>query len=162
MTRPTDTASRGWSDVRDRLARLADVFGPGTLEPPLTPGEPAALETRLRVELPGDHTADGGGFFPLIDEDGGRMGFARWHRRRLDDAEEQAMRGARRCGGRGASRERGDRPSDHPATIRAGPHEPRPRNEIPHLPGYSSGGGGRTWTRTCRRYAPNSAKFRRA
>jgi hypothetical protein len=43
----------------------------------------------------GDHTADGGGFFPLVDDDGRRMGFARWYRRWLDEAEEQVMRDAR-------------------------------------------------------------------
>ncbi|MEV5326383.1 hypothetical protein AB0K67_19720 [Nonomuraea sp. NPDC052634] len=48
-----------------------------------------------RGQMWGDHTADGGGFFPLVDDDGRRMGFARWYRRWLDEAEEQVMRDAR-------------------------------------------------------------------
>ncbi|GGL89508.1 hypothetical protein GCM10012279_03920 [Micromonospora yangpuensis] len=54
-----------WSDVRERLARLAaapaagEVFGAGAhewvVEPPLTPAELAEVESQLRVELPGEY-----------------------------------------------------------------------------------------------------------
>ncbi|MEO3777196.1 SMI1/KNR4 family protein [Micromonospora sp. B11E3] len=54
-----------WSDVRQRLARLAvtaatgEVFGAYAhewqVEPPLTPAELAELEGQLRVELPGEY-----------------------------------------------------------------------------------------------------------
>lgn len=37
-----------------------------------------------------DDTADGGGFRPLLDDDGAPLGFARWYRRWLESAEEQA------------------------------------------------------------------------
>lgn len=40
-----------------------------------------------RGEMWADDTADGAGFRPLIDDDGGRMGFARWYRRWLERAE---------------------------------------------------------------------------
>ncbi|WP_229399564.1 SMI1/KNR4 family protein [Micromonospora okii] len=54
-----------WSDVRERLARLAaapaagEVFGAGghgfTVAPPLTPAEVAELEAQFGVELPAEY-----------------------------------------------------------------------------------------------------------
>ncbi|RJL22585.1 SMI1/KNR4 family protein [Bailinhaonella thermotolerans] len=80
-----------WSDVRRRVARLAEaagddaVFGSADhgweLEPPLEPGELAEVEARLGVELPGEYrsflleVSRGGagpayGLFPIRRVDG--------------------------------------------------------------------------------------------
>lgn len=80
-----------WSDVRERLARLAsapgadEVFGASShrwkLEPPLSADELAEVETQLQVELPGEYRSfllaagRGGagptyGLFPLRRLDG--------------------------------------------------------------------------------------------
>ncbi|TYB44442.1 hypothetical protein FXF51_60245 [Nonomuraea sp. PA05] len=40
-----------------------------------------------RGEMWADDLADDGGFRPLVDEGGGRVGFARWYRRWLEAAE---------------------------------------------------------------------------
>jgi hypothetical protein len=84
-------ANFDWSDVRDRLARLAAMPGaddawdaetPGSiLEPPLTADELAELEAQLRVELPGEYRSfllqagsggagPGYGLFPVRRVDG--------------------------------------------------------------------------------------------
>jgi SMI1 / KNR4 family (SUKH-1) len=80
-----------WSDVRERLARLAaesdagKIFGSGShrwqLEPPLSAAELAEVEAQLQVELPGEYRSflleagRGGagpayGLFPLRRVDG--------------------------------------------------------------------------------------------
>jgi hypothetical protein len=46
-----------------------------------------------RGQMWADDTADGGGFRPLVDDDGTSLGFARWYRRWLDNAEAQLSRG---------------------------------------------------------------------
>ncbi|RKR86014.1 hypothetical protein BDK92_0233 [Micromonospora pisi] len=43
-----------------------------------------------RGQVWADDTAEEGGFRPLLDDDGSRVGFARWYRRWLDVAEAQA------------------------------------------------------------------------
>ncbi|MGX1615190.1 hypothetical protein ACWIF8_15015 [Micromonospora chalcea] len=53
--------SADWSDVRERLARLAAAPG----------------------------ASEGSGFRPLHDHDGTPLGFARWYRRWLEQAEDQ-------------------------------------------------------------------------
>jgi hypothetical protein len=46
-----------------------------------------------RGQMWADDTADDGGFRPLLDDDGTPLGFARWYRRWLDDAEAQLAPG---------------------------------------------------------------------
>jgi hypothetical protein len=46
-----------------------------------------------RGQMWADDTADDGGFRPLVDDDGTPLGFARWYRRWLDNAEAQLSRG---------------------------------------------------------------------
>jgi hypothetical protein len=47
----------------------------------------------LRGRMWADYTADGRGFQPLVDSDGTPLGFARWYRRWLDQAEAKASQG---------------------------------------------------------------------
>jgi SMI1 / KNR4 family (SUKH-1) len=46
-----------------------------------------------RGQMWADDSADGAGFRPLVDDDGSPLGFARWYRRWLGDAEAQLARG---------------------------------------------------------------------
>ncbi|MER7129893.1 SMI1/KNR4 family protein [Streptosporangium saharense] len=60
-----DVTHSNWSDVRERLSRLAAAPGAGTvfgsashawaLEPPLKADDLVEIETQLRVELPGEY-----------------------------------------------------------------------------------------------------------
>jgi len=55
--------------------------------------EGLVVSGRARGQMWADDSADGDGFRPLVDDDGSPLGFARWYRRWLGDAEAQLARG---------------------------------------------------------------------
>ncbi|WP_433828444.1 SMI1/KNR4 family protein [Actinoplanes sp. CA-015351] len=85
-----EDAEDAWWELHDRL-----VFNPAhsigllylchmgcALREALVVSGPA------RGQMWADDTADGSGFYPVLDDDGKPMGFARWYRRWLDESEQ--------------------------------------------------------------------------
>lgn len=56
--------------------------------------EALVISGPARGQMWANDTADDEGFRPLCDDDGKPLGFARWYRRWLDEAEEQVLHGA--------------------------------------------------------------------